>query len=252
MKVTVHKSVKSNLLKLKEFFLNFEQEGKILADGNRNQIKIFDLDDTQITIKAFKVPNFVNKIAYQYFRKSKAQRSYEYACKLLDLGVLTPFPIGYGIASNGLLFGKSFYACKLVNADATFRTLINEEHFPDRIEILKAFTRFTYVMHEKQIHFLDHSAGNTLIVTTENGYEFYLVDLNRMEFKPLDFETRIQNFARLTPKKEMVDIMAEEYARVGNYDMEQTKAAMWKATEDFQNHFAKKQAFKKKVKFWKK
>ena len=100
MKVTVHKSVKNNLLKLKEFFLNFEQEGKILADGNRNQIKIFDLDDTQITIKAFKVPNFVNKIAYQYFRKSKAQRSYEYACKLLDLGVLTPFPVGYGIASK--------------------------------------------------------------------------------------------------------------------------------------------------------
>ena len=47
--------------------------------------------------------------------------------------------------------------------------LVNDENFPNRIEILKAFTRFTYEMHEKQIHFLDHSAGNTLIVQTEKG-----------------------------------------------------------------------------------
>jgi len=252
MKIIVHKSVKNSLLKLKAFFVHFDNHGKILEDGNRNQIKVFDLEGTKVTVKRFKIPNLVNKIAYKYFRKSKAQRSYEYACTLLDKGILTPFPIGYATESNGIFFGKSYYACKLVEADATFRTLINEEDFPNRIEILKAFTRFTYEMHEKQIHFLDHSAGNTLIVQTEKGYDFYLVDLNRMEFKPLDFETRIQNFARLTPKKEMVDIMAEEYARVGDYDEAKTKVAMWKATQDFQEHFAKKQAFKKKVKFWKK
>jgi len=252
MKIVVHQSVKNSLLKLKEFFFSFENDGSILADGNRNQIKIFELEGNKIAIKAFKIPNLVNKIAYKYFRKSKAQRSYEYACKLLEKGILTPQPIAYALESNGLLFNKSFYASALVKADATYRTLVNDENFPNRIEILKAFTRFTYEMHEKQIHFLDHSAGNTLIVKTEKGYDFYLVDLNRMEFEDLDFETRIQNFARLTPKKEMVDLMAEEYARVGNYDVNKTKDAMWKATEDFQEHLAKKQAFKKKVKFWKK
>lgn len=252
MKIVVHKSVKNSLLKLKEFFFSFENMGSILADGNRNQIKVFELEGEKVTIKAFKVPNLINKIAYQYFRKSKAQRSYEYACKLLKKGILTPFPLGYAIETKGLLFGKSFYACKLVEAAATYRTLVNDENYPDRLEILRAFTRFTYEMHQKGIHFLDHSPGNTLIVKTSEGYDFYLVDLNRMEFKDLDFETRIQNFARLTPKKEMVTIMAEEYARVGGYDTIKIKNAMWTVTQDFQESFKKKQELKKKLKFWKK
>ncbi|MEH6658369.1 Kdo domain containing protein [Leeuwenhoekiella marinoflava] len=252
MKIVVHKSVKNSLLKLKEFFFNFEKEGSILADGNRNQIKVYKLEGEYITIKAFKVPNLVNKIAYQYFRKSKAQRSYEYACKLLENGILTPQPLGYAIENDGLLFGKSFYACKLVEADATYRTLVNDENYPNRIEILKAFTRFTFEMHQKGIHFLDHSPGNTLIVKNMEGYDFYLVDLNRMEFRELDFETRIQNFARLTPIKEMVAIMAEEYARIGGFDENKTRNSMWKATQDFQESFKKKQELKKKLKFWKK
>ena len=36
-----------------------------------------------------------------------------------------------------------------------------------------------------------------------------------MNFKALDFDARMKNFSRLTPKKEIVEIMAEEYA--GHY-----------------------------------
>jgi hypothetical protein len=46
-------------------------------------------------------------------------------------------------------------------------------------------------MHEASINFLDHSPGNTLIVKKSEGkYDFYLVDLNRMNLKiyPLKHE----------------------------------------------------------------
>lgn len=252
MKIVIDKNHKNSLLELDVLIKNFEEQGTMLSDGSRNQIKIFDLKGTEVAIKAFKVPNFINKVVYNYFRKSKAQRSFEYAQQLLEKGIGTPEPVGYAIANEGLFFGKSYYACKNLKADLTFRTLIEEENYPDKTEILKQFTRFTFKMHEQEILFLDHSPGNTLIVKNEIGYDFYLVDLNRMDFGALDFNTRMENFSRLTPKKEMIDIMATEYARLGNYDLEETKTLMWAKAEAFQHKFWRKKAIKKKLKFWKK
>ncbi|MGO4910827.1 Kdo domain containing protein [Leeuwenhoekiella sp. W20_SRS_FM14] len=252
MKIISNTNSKNSLSQLEVFIEQFDQEGQVLAAGNRNQIKIFDFEGRSITIKAFKIPNLVNKIAYKFFRKSKAQRSYEYAQALLSKGILTPHPLAYAIDDKGIFFGASYYFCDYIAADLTYRKLIEEENYPNRTEILKAFTRFTYKMHEQGIHFLDHSPGNTLIVKKESGYDFYLVDLNRMEFGSLDFNTRMENFSRLTPKKEMIDIMATEYAQLGNYDLEETKALMWAKAEAFQEKFWRKKAIKKKLKFWKK
>ena len=252
MKIITRTSAKNSLLTLKQFFNNFNSEGKVLTEGSRNTIKLFKLDDEVIAIKAFKVPNLINRIAYKYFRKSKAQRSFEYANALLDRNILTPQPVAYGIDETGVLFSTSFYACLYVRADLTYRTLVAKPDYPDWESILRQFTAFTFKMHENNIHFLDHSPGNTLIVKNGVAYDFYLVDLNRMEFKTLDFETRMKNFSRLTPKREMISIMAQEYARLGNYDPVTTEELMWKETLAFQERFKKKQDLKKKIKFWKK
>tara|TARA_R110002012_G_scaffold59331_13_gene154955 strand:+ start:597 stop:1358 length:762 start_codon:yes stop_codon:yes gene_type:complete len=251
MKIVVDKSHKNSLIELQALLENFEQQGRMLSDGSRNQIKIFQLDRDEVAIKAFKVPNLINKVAYKFLRKSKAQRSFEYAQQLLSKGVLTPKPIAYATEESVLFFGKSFYICENLNADLTYRKLIEDENYPNRTEILKAFTQFTFRMHEQGIHFLDHSPGNTLIVKREKGYDFYLVDLNRMEFGDLDFETRMRNFSRLTPHKEMIDIMATEYAALGGYDLLKTKSSMWSYTTEFQQKFYRKKALKKKLKFWK-
>ena len=37
--------------------------------------------------KRFKKPNFFNKIIYTFFRSTKAQRSFNYAKKLIELGL---------------------------------------------------------------------------------------------------------------------------------------------------------------------
>jgi len=100
--------------------------------------------------------------------------------------------------------------------------------------------------------FKDHSPGNTLIKINDDGYDFYLVDLNRMEFKTLNFETRIKNFSRLTPKKEMVAVMANEYAKLIGVDEATVFDKMWGETEAFQKKYHDKIALKKKLFFWKK
>ncbi|MGB3776146.1 MAG: lipopolysaccharide kinase InaA family protein [Leeuwenhoekiella sp.] len=250
MKIHSHLTDKNSILKLEELLKDFDQEGTLFAGGDRNTIKTFLFEGRQITIKSFKIPNLVNKIAYKFFRKSKAQRSYEYASKLLEMQVGTPKPIAYA-ENQQFLFNRSFYACDLVACDLTYRDLVENSAYVENTEILRAFTQFTYSLHEKGIHFLDHSPGNTLIKINKDGYEFYLVDLNRMEFKPMDYNTRIGNFSRLTPKKSMVEVMATEYAHLADYDVQKTIDDMWRATEEFQNGFKRKKRLKKKLKFWK-
>ena len=50
----------------------FNTSGFLFADGNRNTIKLFDIDDLKVNIKSFKKPHLLNSIIYKYFRKSKS------------------------------------------------------------------------------------------------------------------------------------------------------------------------------------
>lgn len=215
--------------------------------GKRNIIKIVPIQGLNLNIKAFKVPNMVNKVVYNFFRKSKAQRSFEYANKLKALGVGTPQPIAYFEFKSAFFFGRSFYVSEQLDCDMTYRELTKDFNIPDYDAILRAFTRFTYGLHEKGIHFLDHSPGNTLIKKMGNSYQFYLVDLNRMEFGPLDFETRIKNFARLTTHKSMVETMSDEYAKCTGKEYSTVFNLMWQETQTFQEKFHRKKRLKQRL-----
>ena len=232
----------------------FNTDGLLFGNGKRNKIKIFDVEGKKINVKHFKLPNLINKIVYKYFRKSKAKRSFEYANRLLQIGIGTPKPIAYLEEYDNIGLAKSYYVSEHLYYDLTFRELVEFPEFPDAENILRQFTRFSFEMHQQGIEFLDHSPGNTLIKNEGNGnYTFYLVDLNRMKFHDkIDFHTRMKNLSRLTPKKEMVAIMSNEYAKLSGEDEKAVFETMWKFTEDFQYRFHRKKRLKKKLKFWKK
>uniref|UniRef100_UPI0025BC2152 lipopolysaccharide kinase InaA family protein n=1 Tax=Lacinutrix sp. TaxID=1937692 RepID=UPI0025BC2152 len=180
------------------------------------------------------------------------QRSFEYANTLKALSVGTPEPVAFFELSTGLLFGKSYYVSEQLNDDITYRELTTDFNIPNYEDILRAFTRFTFNLHEKGINFLDHSPGNTLIKYNDGDYKFYLVDLNRMNFETMTFEKRIKNFAKLTTHKNMIEIMSHEYAKLMNEDYQKVYNLMWHETEAFQESFHRRRRLKKKFKFWKK
>ncbi|PIA81385.1 Kdo domain containing protein [Gaetbulibacter sp. 4G1] len=252
MKKVIHKKFKDNSVFFDDIIINFDSKGENFGNQDRNSLKLFQLDNKTINVKSFRVPNLVNQIAYRFLRKSKAQRSFEYANRLISLNVGTPQPIAYYEFKTSFLFKKSYYISEQIDCDYTYRELTTDFNIPNYGSVLRAFTKFTFDLHEKGIHFLDHSPGNTLIKKSGNGYDFYLVDLNRMEFKTLDFETRIKNFSKLTIHKSMVEVMSDEYAKCSGKDYSTIFNLMWKETETFQEKYHRKRRLKKKLKFWKK
>lgn len=224
----------------------------VLQSG-RNHVAIYRLSDgTKVVVKSFKNPNLINKIAYKYFRKSKAKRSYEYASTLIEKGVGTPAPILYEENFDLLGLKDSYYVSLFIEADLTYRELTTDFDIADHTAILKSFTRFTCSLHKKGIHFLDHSPGNTLIRRIGEGYDFYLVDLNRMVFGQMDFKTRVRNFSKLTIHKFMIEIMSKEYANCYGEDEKSVFDLMWWYTKKFQHKYYRKIRIKKAIFFWKK
>jgi hypothetical protein len=231
---------------------NFDNSGKLFIAGSRNIIKLFDYEGAVINIKAFKVPNWFNKIIYNYFRESKAKRSYTYATLLLERGIGTPKPIAYYEEKSIFGFKKSYYVSQHLEFDLMFRDLVENNNYPDRELILKQFMSFCYKLHQNGIEFLDHSPGNTLIKKVkDNEYSFYLVDLNRMIFhKEMTFEQRMKNLSRLTPYQDMIQIMSKEYSKLSNEEESLVFDTLWKYTSEFQYKFYRKKRIKNKLRLF--
>ncbi len=255
MKFKTHPDFVEKESSLVNVIKGFNCSGEVFGNGDRNKIKLFDLDGITINIKSFKIPHFINKIAYRYFRKSKAKRSFEFATQLMEMQIGTPKPIAFYENYDAIGLKESYYACEHLGDVFEFRALVDDKTFVDREVIIRQFTQFTFEMHQKGIEFLDHSPGNTLIKKgTENKCQFFLVDLNRMNFHTvMDFNLRMKNFNRLTPHKEMIAIMSNEYAKLYTAKTEaEIFEKMWGETQAFQEKFARKKRLKKKIKFWKK
>lgn len=254
MKYILSPSVKLIEDKILLCISDFKTTGKLFGDGKRNVIKLFELEGLTMNIKSFKIPNLINKIAYRYFRKSKARRSFEYATLLLEKGIGTPQPLAYLENYDWMGLKDSYYASEHLQCDLTYRELVEIPTYPDHENILRQFTRFSYSLHRKGIEFKDHSPGNTLIKKNNKGdYDFFLVDLNRMNFhEKMSFDLRMKNLCRLTPVKEMVAVMSNEYAKLSSESEDLIFETLWKYTTDFQEKFYRKKRLKKKLKFWKK
>ncbi len=171
----------------------------------RNEIKIID----NFVVKSFKIPHFINKIAYTFFRDSKAKKSFENAIKVGDF---TPQPLGYIEFFKSALLSNSYYISSHFKYDFTIREPLLDNEFEGREEIFTQFAHFTYKLHEKGIYHKDYSPGNILIKKRGNDYIFNIVDINRMVFKKLSTQERVKNFAKLWADDEDLTIMIAAYA----------------------------------------
>jgi len=249
MNKVIHPEFLHQAEEINQIIENFNTGGQMFVDGTRNKIKLFDLGNLTVNVKSFKVPNFINKLVYRTFRKSKARRSYEFANILLEKGIGTPQPIAYFEHFTAFTLQDSYYISAQMETELTFRQLIEIPDYPDHENILRQFTRFTFELHEKGVEFLDNTPGNTLIKKIgEEQYAFFLVDLNRMKFhNNMSFAQRIENMAKLTPETRLITVMSDEYAKLYNKSYDEVLGLMVKRTQYFSNRFHRKRAIKRKL-----
>jgi serine/threonine protein kinase len=198
--------------RFKDFTLHIQEyfkENNKTVHKARNELKIIPHAGIDTVVKSFKVPNFINKIAYTFFRDSKAKKSYEYSLKLGDF---TPTPIGYIEFFKGALLDESYFVSERFKYDFTIREPLLDKAFPNREAIFKAFAHFTLQLHNAGIFHQDYSPGNILIKEQNGRYVFKVVDVNRMNFFQLSCEERAKNFSKLWASEEALTSIAKAYA----------------------------------------
>lgn len=233
----------------------FEENGTFLHDG-RNKIKVFETGGLKVAVKQFGRLSLLNKIVYCRIRKSKARRAYEYAQKLKALNINTPEEIAYiEIKENGML-QRSYYVCMHTEYQSMlplfYMRNLSPTEFNEITPLLDDLTSFLYRAHQAGVIHNDLNYTNILYkcpdsskaphITTEcdttakghsivpdnsdrrvpdNGYDFTLIDINRMEFyksagnpEPLPLKKRLHNLRRLNVSVIAHLYIMQKYAQI--------------------------------------
>lgn len=205
-----------------------------------------------VNVKAFRVPPFPNGYAYRLVRPSKAQRSYRNAVKLIDMGFHTPRPVAFSEIHHGLAVGhkgagvwpkmsRSYYFCEQL----PYPNCRDWEARPDAPCLAAALGAEMARIHASGIWFKDFSPGNILLrETAEGGYEFFYVDLNRMEFGVTDRRKLMRMFRSISWSDEWITILAREYARAASMNPDTVVAEALAAANEYRHGHARKERLK--------
>tara|TARA_X000000368_G_scaffold149855_1_gene118285 strand:- start:4373 stop:4825 length:453 start_codon:yes stop_codon:yes gene_type:complete len=144
---------------------------------------------------------------------------------------------------------ESFYVCEHHDYDYNLSVLFPERgegdaSFNDIDTLWTAFMNFTVDLHEKGIHHLDFTRKNILITTQDNMYHFSIVDLNRMEFKPLSFKERIASLGKMTSDKDLIKLMAKHYSIASKTEQDQCLQLLQESVAKHQQYWDIKKKLK--------
>lgn len=197
----------------------FANEGDVIYNV-RNCIKKLNVAEEVWNIKSFQIPISINRFIYRYCRKSKAERSYRNAMRLLQLDISTPQPIAYIIEKNLWRIQRSYYISQQIAYDYTLGDLFRKPP-ADAAQIITLCIKYINSFHRKGVYFIDLSVGNILIKRESNGdFTFFLIDLNRTRFynRPLTCRECVKAFCRLDTTDEQKENVLQQYARISGFD----------------------------------
>lgn len=206
----------------------------------RNELRLLDYHGREYVAKQFAVPNLLNRLVYGFLRKSKAQRSYEYAQLLLSKGIGTPRPVAWQTERNGLLMGRSYYVSERSRCPYTYADLIGLDKL-DRLErldnlvkledhYLRLIARTVARLHDAGMVHQDLSRGNILF---GDGDRVEIIDLNRIRFRKVGMEEGCRNLAqRLPATPAQRRTMAEAYAEARSFDPDECLRLMQEGNKE--------------------
>lgn len=224
--------IRKDFHELEEFTINlkntFDHIGSVILD-NRNVVKKVVTESGTVVIKNFKGMYFFNRLAYSFLRKSKAERSFLNSEILNKKGIITPAHVSWvDFSSYGLL--SHSYFISVFSPYKTLRQILESDDFTQQYkdDMLDQLSVFVRKLHDLEVYQNDFSLGNILVIPGENGFEFSMIDLNRVRFQKVSFRKGLQNFSKLEIPTEALNKLIGQYASLSGQSPEQSVALFWK------------------------
>ncbi len=181
--------------------------------ASRNTIHVIHYEGQPCVVKSFKIPSFPQNYSYGLFVKSKAQKSYDNASRLLELGFNTPAPVGYFEACKAGKLTTSYYLSDFHDAGIRLDQLIKENTLT--AAIIEDLAAYSYRLHKNGVFHRDFNPTNLLLTSGEQGTEFSIVDINRITWsQPLSKKASMSALSRLGLRGESRDRFLAHYAKI--------------------------------------
>ncbi|WP_288856977.1 lipopolysaccharide kinase InaA family protein [uncultured Bacteroides sp.] len=222
----------------------FGTEGETIY-ASRNVVKRFKNDDKEWIVKRYKTPNLIQRLAYTFWRKSKAKRAFLYAQKLESIGIDTPEGIACVECKKYRLFHTGYFISGVCHYPPLYPLLVKEEAFDKRAA--SALAAFFVSMHQKGFFHGDPNLSNILYHIDEAGkYHFTVIDTNRSTFKASASPKEcLENLKRITHRRDLLQYITEEYASLRGWDIAQSTKQVMDALGKFEKRKRNKRFYKK-------
>lgn len=244
MKIVIHPKYRAYGDFIAQIPVIFNQSGETVYRG-RNVVKRFTVGSNEWMVKRYKRPHLIQRIAYTFFKKSKAERAYLYAGRLLDAGIATPEGIAYIEEKHRGLLCDSYFVSTVCPDPAVYPVLVKAEAY-DR-ELADALAAFFVQLHGKGILHGDPNLNNILYRKGDGGggYLFSVIDTNRSVFKPrLTPRECLENLKRVTHRRDLLRHITAEYARLRGWDVQESVERVMEALDRFEKRNKMKRRLK--------
>lgn len=211
---------------------DFDRMGLAIHDS-RNVVKKINTPRGIVVVKNFKGMYFFNRLAYSIFRKSKAERSYNYSGILNSKGIITPPHVAWVDCYTLGLLTRSYFVSVYYPYDSLEKILTyNLYERPQKISLFHQLAEFISMLHRLGIYHEDLSMGNILVIPAQDTYKFALVDLNRIRFqKVVSYGKGLKNLATLRLTQQDMNILIREFALLSRQSPEDSIRRFWKYRE---------------------
>ena len=208
--------INSKFSEMKDFTISlpetFDDIGTVILN-NRNVIKKVTIPQGTFVVKNFKGMYFFNRLGYTLFSRSKAEKSYRNSDALHDRGIATPPHVAWIDYYNWGFLARSYFV-STYSPYETLREVITrktQEGF-SKESLYLDLLKFINKLHSAGVYHDDFSLSNILVIPSKDGYQFSLVDLNRIRFMKISFRQGLRNFSKLEVPEDDLNMLIREYA----------------------------------------
>lgn len=209
--------------------------GESLKD-KRNSVRRFEHGGITIIAKRYKRVNYIQRIVYTFFRRTKAERAYLFATEFQKRGVSSPHAIAYMEKKEHGLFTVGYFVYEESKGREVFQEIVKKEHF-DRA-LTDAVIDYIVFMHSRGVLHGDLNSANFLYTRDAEGkYHFDMIDTNRSHFCsgwPSDSQC-LENLKRFTHRRDLYEYVVRGYARRRGWNEDDTLKRAVALLDRFEN-----------------